>query len=109
MVEKIINLESISLVDFLGVENANIKEIAHAFPHSKIIARGSEIRIMGNNTEIVRINEIINSLLEHYNKYNKITLENVQTYLHANPEQIPLHDLEDDIILYGAKGAAIKG
>ena len=108
MVEKIINLESISLVDFLGVENANIKEIAQAFPHSKIIARGSEIRIMGNNTEIVRINEIINSLLEYYNKYNKITLENVKTYLHTNPEQIPLHELEDDIILYGAKGAAIK-
>lgn len=108
MVEKIISLESVSLVDFLGVENANVKEIAQAFPHSKIIARGSEIRIMGNNTEIVRINEIINSLLEHYNKYNKVTLENVQAYLHANPEHIPLHDLEDDIILYGAKGAAIK-
>ena len=108
MVEKVIQLEEISLVDFLGVENANIKEIAQAFPNSKIIARGSEIRIKGNNTEIVRINEIINSLLEHYNKYGKVTLDNVQVYLHAHPDQIPLHDLADDIILYGAKGTAIK-
>ncbi len=108
MVEKVIQLEEISLVDFLGVENANIKEIAQAFPNSKIIARGSEIRIKGNNTEIVRINEIINSLLEHYNKYSKVTLDNVQVYLHARPDQIPLHDLADDIILYGAKGTAIK-
>lgn len=108
MVEKVIQLEEISLVDFLGVENANIKEIAQAFPNSKIIARGSEIRIKGNDTEIVRINEIINSLLEHYNKYSKVTLDNVQVYLHARPDQIPLHDLADDIILYGAKGTAIK-
>ncbi|TAH20979.1 MAG: PhoH family protein [Cytophagales bacterium] len=108
MVEKIINLESISLVDFLGVENANIKEIAKAFPNSKIVARGSEVRIMGNSTEIVRINEIINSLIEHYNKYSKITLDNVKSYIHSNPEQVQLHELEDDTILYGAKGAAIK-
>ncbi|MCU0390065.1 MAG: PhoH family protein [Thermoflexibacter sp.] len=108
MVEKVINLEDISLVDFLGVENANIKEIAQAFPNTKIIARGGEIRIKGSSTEIVRINEIINSLLEHYNKYSKVTLDNVQVYLNANPDQIPLHDLADDIILYGAKGAAIK-
>lgn len=108
MVEKIISLESIALVDFLGVENANIKEIAQAFPNSKIVARGSEIRIMGSNTEIVRINEIINSLLEHYNRYSKITLDNVRSYMNDNPAQVPLHELEDDIILYGAKGTAIK-
>jgi phosphate starvation-inducible PhoH-like protein len=108
LVEKIISLESIALVDFLGVENANIKEIAQAFPNSKIVARGSEIRIMGSNTEIVRINEIINSLLEHYNRYSKITLDNVRSYMNDNPAQVPLHELEDDIILYGAKGTAIK-
>ncbi|HAI77249.1 MAG TPA: phosphate starvation-inducible protein PhoH, partial [Microscillaceae bacterium] len=40
MIEKVIQLEDISLVDFLGVENTNIKELAAAFPKTKILARG---------------------------------------------------------------------
>ena len=33
------------MVDFLGIHNVNIKEVAAAFPGSKIISRGNEIRI----------------------------------------------------------------
>ncbi|MEM9983278.1 MAG: phosphate starvation-inducible protein PhoH, partial [Bacteroidota bacterium] len=36
MIEKVITLENVSLVDFLGTENINIKEVASAFPASKI-------------------------------------------------------------------------
>jgi phosphate starvation-inducible PhoH-like protein len=109
LIEKVITLENISLIDFLGVENSNIKEVASAFPASKIISRGNEIRIQGQSPEIIKINEIIHSLLEHYNKYGKITQENVLSYLEreAKSHQIS-SDLMDDALLYGTKGAAIK-
>ena len=69
MVEKVIKLENVSLVDFLGVENTNIKEISNAFPKSKIISRGNEIRIQGSSPEILKINDTFNNLLEHYRKF----------------------------------------
>jgi phosphate starvation-inducible PhoH-like protein len=47
LLEKIITLEDVSMVDFLGIHNSNIKEVAAAFPESKIISRGNEIRILG--------------------------------------------------------------
>jgi phosphate starvation-inducible PhoH-like protein len=59
LVEKIITLDNVSLVDFLGVENNTIKQVAAAFPGSKIISRGNEIRIKGTTPEIIKINEVV--------------------------------------------------
>ncbi len=111
MVEKVISLEDVSLVDFLGVENNHIREVAAAFPMSKIISRGNEIRVMGTPPEILRISDILESLLQHYQKYGKITNENVRHYLTANGGSIaPPHVLEDekDVILYGTRGVVVK-
>ncbi len=106
MVEKVITLENISLVDFLGVENVNIKEVASAFPKTKIISRGNEIRIQGTGSEILKINDIINSLINHYHKYGKISHVNVKTYLEQGFSSLDMGN--EDVLIYGAKGAVIK-
>ena len=80
MTEKVITLEDVELVGFLGVENSNIKVVAAAFPQSKIISRGNEITIRGSLSEIVKISEILDSLLLHYQKQGKITKENIHSY-----------------------------
>ncbi len=81
MLEKIINLDQVSLVDFLGVENRNIESLAKAFPDSKIVSRGDELKIIGRPPEIYRINAIVESLLAHYNRFGKLTPENVADFL----------------------------
>jgi phosphate starvation-inducible PhoH-like protein len=111
LVEKIIQLDNVSLVDFLGVENKNIDEVANAFPKSKIVSRGSELRIQGTTPEILKINEIINSLLLHYHKFGKVTAENVTDLLKG--EHLDNLKLEDDVsdkdvLIYGTKGVGIK-
>ena len=109
MVEKVILLENISLLDFLGADNRNINVLTNAFPQSKIIARGDEIRIRGTAMEILKINEIINLLVEHYHEYGKISPENVESYLNTNStEEKAANELRDDIIIYGTKGAVVK-
>ena len=106
MLEKVITLENISLVDFLGIQNQNIKEIASAFPESKIISRGNEIRIQGTAPQILKINDILNSLLNHYNKYGKVTHENVVSYI--NDEQhSTAHSGADDVLVFGTRGFKI--
>jgi len=106
LVEKVITLENVSLLDFLGVENKNIKEVASAFPKSKIVSRGNEIRIKGSTTEILKINDILSSLIEHYHKFGKVTEENVQNYLAKEAEEkLPE---EEEVLIYGTKGFTIK-
>lgn len=106
MVEKVITLENVSLLDFLGVDNDNIKEIASAFPESKIISRGNEIRIQGSSPEIIRINQILSSLLERYNKYGAITREQVKTLIYKDEEH-SLEDSTDEVLIFGNRGVRI--
>ncbi len=106
MVEKVITLDNVSLIDFLGVENKNINEVASAFPKSKIVSRGNEIRIKGSTTEILQINDVLNMLIEHYHKYGKVTEENVQNYL-AKEAEAELPDKEE-VLIYGTRGSTIK-
>jgi phosphate starvation-inducible protein PhoH and related proteins len=112
LVEKVIILEDVSLVDFLGVHNANIREVAAAFPESKILSRGNEIRIQGTAPEIMKITDVLESLLNHYQKYGRVTNDNVIRYLNGylnttNPKQNPADD-DDDVIIYGNKGIVVK-
>ncbi|GAB3902124.1 PhoH family protein [Larkinella knui] len=109
LVEKVITLDNVSLIDFLGVENNNIKEVAAAFPMSKIISRGNEIRIKGTTPEISRITDILDSLIEHYQKYGKLTHENVRSFL-KNNEREPAAVLQNDdnVLVYGTKGVIVR-
>ncbi len=107
MIEKVIKLEKISLVDFLGAENQNINEVADAFPKSKIISRGDEIKIKGKTPEILRINDIVQALILHYHKYGKITVENVKRVI-ENKEHREEENLEEEILVYGTGGIKIK-
>jgi phosphate starvation-inducible PhoH-like protein len=108
LIEKTVTLDNISLIDFLGVENRNIAELASAFPRSRIVSRGNEILIRGSTSEIVQISDILSSLIEHYHKYGRITEENIHSYIGSQGEAM-VHPLPDDeTILYGTKGFPIK-
>ena len=107
MLEKVITLENVSLLDFLGAENRNINAIAAAFPQSKIISRGNEVRIKGTPAEILKINDLFNALLEHYNQYGLISEENVKAYIRQDEERVET-EAKEDTIIYGTKGFAIK-
>jgi phosphate starvation-inducible protein PhoH and related proteins len=104
--ESVIYLDNISLVDFLGAYHTNFNEIASAFPTSKIISRGNEIRILGKQKEIGKINEIITSLVQHYNRFGHIKPEHVQSYLKDTKQIGTLQS--NEAVLYAAKGNTIK-
>ncbi|MBX2962526.1 MAG: PhoH family protein [Cyclobacteriaceae bacterium] len=108
MIEKIITLENISLVDFLGIENKNIAKLALAFPKSRIVARGNQLMVKGSTEEIVQIDDIIQSLLDHFHRFGRITEENVQNYVAREREITQSESNGDDLILYGTKGTPIK-
>jgi phosphate starvation-inducible PhoH-like protein len=108
VIEKIIQLDEINLVDFLGVEDRNIATLAALFPTAKLISRGNSIKIQGSQEIVEKLYEIIQSLLEHYRSQNLITQELVHHYA---KQQDKVHDeplKQGATILHTAKGKPIN-
>ena len=87
MIEKRISIGNIDPIDFYGINNAKFITLKEFFPKLKITARGDEIIIQGEENDIDVLVAKINALLEHYNKYNMLTIANLKRII-----------LEDDIV-----------
>jgi phosphate starvation-inducible PhoH-like protein len=108
LIEKTITLDNVSLVDFLGTGNKNINELSSAFPKSRIVSRGNEILIKGENADVIQITDILNSLIDHFHQFGRITEENVRGYVTQEKQEFIPEDSPDGILLYGTKGHPIK-
>ncbi|MFN8312652.1 MAG: PhoH family protein [Cyclobacteriaceae bacterium] len=96
------------MVDFLGASNKNIDELAAAFPKSRIVSRGNEILIRGENSDVVQIADILAALIDHFHQFGRITAENVRGYISQERQEFVPDDSPDGILLYGTKGNPIK-
>lgn len=109
MIEKIIYLEGIDPVDFLGVNNSRFDRIRHHFPKLKILSRGDEIRVSGEIADIEGFELKMDSLVAFLHRYNTITPEEIDDLILS--EEVPVNQIkvEDaDIILYGESGKPVR-
>ena len=106
MIEKLIYLESVDLVNFLGVKNCNLELIRNSFPKLKIVARGNWLKAIGEVEEVAAFEEKINLLLDHYHEYNVITDKAIESIVTGG--RFSGKRRESDTILYGINGKPIK-
>ncbi len=104
MNEKILFLEQVDPSVFCGVNNSNIKLLKDLYPKLRIIARGNVIKVLGEEAEIARFEQLINRLQDYLNKYNLIN-QNVITQLNQGK---PLFEpKQENLILFGVNGKPI--
>jgi len=108
VIEKVISLENVSLVDFLGSDNSNLKKIEENYPNTKIVARGNEIRIIGESNDVREINDLLYILIEHISRFGSLTAEKVNDYILLEHKKHLETRASEDTILFGTKGYAIK-
>lgn len=106
MTEKLILIDDIPLVEFFGVENVHIKEIANAFPKARIVSRGNEVYVHGTDLEVQRIADVLQYLQHHYKQKGEIHTQLIIDYLVDEANTLP--ENSDDIILNGKGGKIIK-
>ena len=75
MIERIVIIDNVDPVIFYGVNNCNMQLIRNLFPKLRMAARGSVIKVIGDNDETADFEKKIKELESYCAKYNKLTEE----------------------------------
>ena len=104
MIERIIIIDSVDPVIFYGVNKCNIQLIRNLFPKLRMAARGSVIKVIGDDAETTVFEEKMKKLEEYCAKYNKLTEDVIlDTIKGAPPKELKI----DSAIIYGVNGKPI--
>ena len=69
MNELIIELSEISPREFFGQQNANIELLKKYFPKLKLVARGNQVKVFGDEERLEEFDKRFTMLMEHFSKY----------------------------------------
>ena len=109
MTEKLIVLEGVDPAEFYGLYDVNLEKIKTKFPKLKVIARGSTLKIMGEESEINRFDRKLTELIEYYTRYGHISPQVIDLiYDGGLPDVAPSNSDNQQIIVYGNNGLIVR-
>lgn len=107
MIEKSILLEGCDPAVFYGVNHAHILLLRSLFPKIRLAARGSVLRVQGEDKEIAAFETLVTRLVAYATHYNQLSEEVIRQILHGEITQADAAH-SGDVIVYGIGGKAIQ-
>lgn len=108
MIEQLIYLEGIDPATLYGVNNILFDKINSHFPKLKIVPRGNEIRVYGEEDEIEKFDDLINVLIEYLQKFNRLSESDLENLLAGELLRETEHDESTGVLVYGNHGKMIS-
>ncbi|MDP2424129.1 MAG: PhoH family protein [Bacteroidales bacterium] len=109
MSEIAINLEMYSLIDVYGVNDKNLNQIRSFFPKLKLIARGDDLRVVGEESEVETFKKKFSLLLLSYDTFGRITENDIVQLMGGEESVVAVPaNIDRDILVHGRNGMIIK-
>ena len=108
MHEKIIEISGINPLELFGANEVKLKLIKSFFPKLKVVARGANLKVLGEKVLLSEFSEAINLLIQHFEKYNDLTENNIKNVLGGKGGIVVESSKGDDIIVHGNRGRHVK-
>jgi len=109
MFEKIIYIEGIDPLIIYGVNNTTFDVIKSAFPKLRLVARGNEIKVLGDRTTIEDFEIKLTQIIEYYQRYQSLSREEVSELLTPTGRvQLKSQEYNSDVLIFGNNGKIIK-
>lgn len=109
MNELVLELTEISPREFFGQQNENIDLLKKYFPKLKIVARGTKIKVYGDEELLEEFEKRFDMLAEHFLKYNKLDENSIERVLtDSNEEPIVSSKNSGETLVHGVSGRLIK-
>ena len=93
---------------FFGEQNSTIELLKTYFPKIKIVARGNEIHIFGEEALLDEFEKRLGQLILHFEKYNHLDKNTIERILFSDTGLLPSTLLDKDFIVHGVKGKIIR-
>ena len=109
MREIIIPIELADSVSFFGVNDSNLELIRKKFPALKIVSRGNELKVLGDEAQISLFIDKINRLISHFENKGILTRQDVEEMLNGTGVlPTPAGEETKDILVYGQQGLIVR-
>ncbi|WP_291868167.1 PhoH family protein [Maribacter sp.] len=109
MNELVLEITEISPREFFGQGNENINLIKKYFPKLKIVARGSKIKVYGDDELLEEFEKRFDMLTAHFAKYNALDENAIERVLTSDDEAEDTSlDYSGDTLVHGVSGKLIK-
>jgi phosphate starvation-inducible PhoH-like protein len=113
-----LTLESVDPVQFWGANNEHYEIIKNAFPKLKVVARGNEVKVLGDEQELKAFEKKYIQLISHLEKYSSLLASDVETILASKkiaaeddattPEKAGGGNGGGEVIVFGTNGLMVK-
>lgn len=112
-IQVVVSLNGIDPLEVLGIHNYRLDMIKSAFPEVKIVSRGSQLRISGEEGVVRELKARIDSIINHIKLYGYMTDSLLRGFLTSDLPHIAESSqtqafLDEDTILITHSGVPIK-
>lgn len=108
-----ITLETVNPLILWGPNNEYFELIKRSFPKIKIVARGEELKALGDENELIKFNQKITSIIKHLDKYQNLSTGDIENILGEDAVK-SVEEAESgnkgssEVIVFGQNGLLVK-
>lgn len=102
--EHLISIEETDPVAFYGHNDVNLALLRNLFPQLKIVARGTTLKVSGDEERVATFSDKVTDLIEYCNTYNKLTEQSIRELVAGDNM---MSELPENTILFGVNGRPI--
>jgi phosphate starvation-inducible PhoH-like protein len=109
MIEKKIYLEGIDPVKLFGINNNRFERIVQNFPKIKVVSRGDELKIKGEEKEINLFEDILSTLIDYIQSTDEIDEDYFSSLIDGSAGDFPeQQNILKAVLFYGNNGRPIR-
>lgn len=108
-----LSIENINPAVLWGPNNDHFEIIKKQYPKLKIVARGNDVKVLGDDAELTTFQEKFNHLLQHVERFDNLSITDIERILGSKVELSPVPDANDksttgEVIVFGPNGVMVK-
>ena len=108
-----LSIDQINPAVLWGPNNDHFEIIKKQYPKLKIVARGSEVKVLGDDAELTIFQEKFQHLLEHVEKYENLNITDLERILGSKIDTTKADPAADkfasgEVIVFGPNGVMVK-